>query len=292
MNVFILGGDARYIEVIQLLAEHGMMVYVTGYDSLPQSKPNIIASDMEKAPMEKIDAILLPVQGTEQDGKVETMETRQVIYLTEKWLRKTPNHCVIYTGVANEYLETLAAKTKRQLVCLFHRDDLAIYNSIPTAEATLKIAIDETDTTIHGAKVAVIGFGRVGQTVARLFSQVGANVTVAARKSAHFARLTELGMTPISFDELEAFAGEMDLFINTVPALVITENIINKMKKDAVIIDLASKPGGTDFHIAEKLGIKAIHALGLPGKTAPKTAGQIIGKVLLHLLREQQAESR
>ncbi|MCT9846916.1 hypothetical protein N7563_22945, partial [Leclercia adecarboxylata ATCC 23216 = NBRC 102595] len=54
----------------------------------------------------------------------------------------------------------------------------------------------------------------------------------------------------------------------------------------ALIIDLASKPGGTDFRYAEKRGIKAILAPGLPGIVAPKTAGQIVANVLVNLLKD------
>ena len=48
-----------------------------------------------------------------------------------------------------------------------------------------------------------------------------------------------------------------------------------------LIIDLASKPGGTDFRYAEKRGIKALLAPSLPGIVAPKTAGQILANVLI-----------
>ena len=53
-----------------------------------------------------------------------------------------------------------------------------------------------------------------------------------------------------------------------------------------MIIDLASYPGGVDFAYAEKCGIKAIHALSLPGKIAPKSAGEIIESTILNILKE------
>jgi dipicolinate synthase subunit A len=52
------------------------------------------------------------------------------------------------------------------------------------------------------------------------------------------------------------------------------------MPVHTLIIDLASKPGGTDFRYAEKRGIKALLAPSLPGIVAPKTAGQILANAL------------
>ena len=63
-------------------------------------------------------------------------------------------------------------------------------------------------------------------------------------------------------------------------------SVISRMPAHTLIIDLASKPGGTDFRYAEKRGIKALLAPGLPGIVAPKTAGQILANVLSQLLME------
>ena len=87
-------------------------------------------------------------------------------------------------------------KTKRKLVLLFKRDDVAIYNSIPTVEGTIMMAIQHTDITIHGSNVVVLGLGRVGMSVARTFHLLGSKVKVGARKPEHIARITEMGLTP------------------------------------------------------------------------------------------------
>ena len=53
-----------------------------------------------------------------------------------------------------------------------------------------------------------------------------------------------------------------------------------------LILDLASQPGGTDFGCAKALGLTAIHALALPGKVAPVTAGTAIKEALSLMLCE------
>ncbi|MFU0791748.1 dipicolinate synthase subunit DpsA [Virgibacillus proomii] len=281
-HVLIMGGDARYIHVINLLADTtDMHLYLIGFDHLSFEKSNIKHTELENMNLSLLDAIILPVGGTDEKGKVEVTYSDKALFLTEQIISCTPEHCTIYTGTANHYLQHICTATKRTLVKIFERDDVAIYNSIPTAEGTLKLAMKATDETIHNANVCILGFGRVGKTVARLFDAVGANVTVVARNQADIARITEMGLTAVKLQNLNTIISEMTICVNTIPYPVIDEELISNMSSSTVIIDLASKPGGVDFSFAKKEGIQAIHALGLPGKTAPKTAGKIIASVLL-----------
>ena len=79
---------------------------------------------------------------------------------------------------------------------------------------------------------------------------------------------------------------EFDFIFNTIPSLVIDSECIDNMKNEAIIVDLASKPGGTDINYAKFKGIKTIWALSLPGKTAPVTAGRIIKETVENILNE------
>src|SRR5699024_2897302 len=123
-----------------------------------------------------------------------------------------------------------------------------------------------------------------GMTLARLFAAVGANVSIAVRKEGDKARIIEMGMQPVYLDHLADHMSEVNICINTIPHLVLNETVLSRADTSMLIIDVASKPGGTDFKFADKVGLKVIHALGLPGKTAPKTAGKIISEVLYELL--------
>jgi dipicolinate synthase subunit A len=282
LNVCIIGGDERYLEVIDQLVSKGIHIFLHGYDQRTFSHTNITNSIPDN--FKEIDAILLPLNGTDTAGNIEAVYSERSIKLTKEMLAETPEHCAVYTGISTDYLERTVNSANRALIRLTDRDDIAVLNSIPTAEATLHRAIEETNYTIHGANVAVVGFGRVGFTLARLFSAVGANVIVAARKAADFARITEMGMQPIHVHQLSGYIPEVNICINTVPHKVLDETVLSQTEKSTLIIDVASKPGGTDFEFAEEKGIKAIHALGLPGKTAPKTAGKIISDIFYKLL--------
>ena len=141
--------------------------------------------------------------------------------------------------------------------CDFMRDETVIeQNAIVTAEATASIAIQKSIHGIYGSKVLVSGFGKCGKAMARIFSAMGARVMVMARRKQ--ACLETL------------------FIINTVPDRVIDESLIMLLQKDAIIIDIASKPGGCDFEACKRYQINCTHALGLPGIYCPKTGAKIL----------------
>ncbi|WP_121609214.1 dipicolinic acid synthetase subunit A [Mesobacillus foraminis] len=286
MQIAVIGGDARQLEIIRKLTERDAKLSLIGFEQLDHAFTGATKEKIDELDFSVQDALILPVPGTNLTGQVETIFSSEKVILTEDMLKKLPSHAVIYSGISNKYLDEITKKANRRLVQLFERDDVAIYNSIPTVEGTIMMVIQHTDFTIHGSKIAVLGLGRVGVTVARTFHALGAKVMVGARKSEHLARITEMGHTPFHLNDIETAVKDIDICINTIPHPIVTAAVISKMPAHTLIIDLASKPGGTDFRYAEKRGIKALLAPGLPGIVAPKTAGQILAKVLIKLLSE------
>jgi dipicolinate synthase subunit A len=287
MQIAVIGGDARQLEIIRKLTELDAKLSLVGFEQLDHAFTGAVKEKIDEVDFSNVDAILLPVPGTNLEGQVETIFSNEKVYFTEEILQKTPAYCTVYSGITNSYLNEIISKTKRELVQLFERDDVAIYNSIPTVEGTIMMAIQHTDFTIHGSNIAVLGLGRVGMSVARTFHALGAKVKVGARKSEHLARITEMGVEPFHLSDIEKEVRETDILINTIPYLIVSASVLSKLPVHTLIIDLASKPGGTDFRYAEKRGIKALLAPGLPGIVAPKTAGQILANVMSQLLHEK-----
>lgn len=284
LHVAVIGGDARQLEVIRKLTELDAKLTLIGFDQLDHGFAGATKAQLHEVHFSDVDAIILPVPGTSEEGKVETIFSNETVIFSEDILVKTPKHCTVYSGISNTYLDQIMSHANRKFVQLFERDDVAIYNSIPTVEGTIMMVIQNTDITIHGSKVAVLGLGRVGMSVARAFHALGAKVKVGARRTEHLARITEMGLEPFHLLDLEKEVIDIDVCINTVPHLIVTASVISKMPPHTLIVDLASKPGGTDFRYAEKRGIKALLAPGLPGIVAPKTAGKILANVLSQLL--------
>ena len=67
---------------------------------------------------------------------------------------------------------------------------------------------------------------------------------------------------------------------------MIDEERLNLVKKESIIIDLASNPGGVDRRAAREKGLKVIWALSLPAKVAPLTSAEFIKETIYHVLKE------
>ncbi|MBS4211832.1 MULTISPECIES: dipicolinic acid synthetase subunit A [Neobacillus] len=292
MQIAVIGGDARQLEIIRKLTELDAKLALIGFEQLDHAFTGAVKEKISEVDFSNIDAIILPVAGTNLEGQVETIFSNEKVVLTEDILSKTPEHCTIYSGISNSYLNGIVEQTSKKLVQLFSRDDVAIYNSIPTVEGTLMMAIQHTDFTIHGSNVTVLGLGRCGMSIARAFHALGAKVKVGARKSEHLARITEMALTPFQLSNIEKEVSGTDILINTIPLPIVNAAVIAKLPAHTIVIDIASKPGGTDFRYAEKRGIKALLAPSLPGIVAPKTAGQILADVLSQLLSETEPDRK
>lgn len=189
---------------------------------------------------------------------------------------KIENKTFIAGGIPTEFYENKTIKN----IDLLQTEELAILNAIPTAEGAIKIAIEESEITIHESNIMILGFGKIGKILCKSLKGLGANIYCTARKESDLAWIREERYIPVTYREIENYAENMDIVINTVPALVIDEKIIKKLNRNCFIIDVASNPGGVDKEIAKRYKIKVITALGIPGKIAPKTAAKYIKEII------------
>ena len=189
-------------------------------------------------------------------------------------------------GRVDPVTAALAAERGLTVLDYFDREELAVANAVPTAEGAVQIALEQLPVTLHGARVLVVGFGRVGRATAHRMAALGAKVTVAARRYESLAWAQAMGYGAEKTGQLAGWLCGYDLVVNTVPALVLGEAELADLKPDCLVLDLASKPGGVDLEAAGRLGRTVIWALSLPGKVAPVTAGAAIKNTIYNMLHE------
>ena len=173
------------------------------------------------------------------------------------------------------------------LIDYFERPELECLNAVPTAEGCLQLLLRLRQYTVWESEFLVLGYGRIGAAVAQRLLALGGRVTVAARRAEQlaYARCAGCGTVPLA--RLEQILPRQTTLINTIPAPILPRSRLALLPPGALVLDLASLPGGTDFTAAQELGLQAEHALALPGKCAPKTAGLLIGQTVLALLQER-----
>lgn len=191
-------------------------------------------------------------------------------------------------GKVSPQAAQIARQAGVELLDYFARPELAVYNAIPTAEGCIGILMRQRSRTLWGAEVLVLGYGPVGQALGQRLHGLGAKVTVAARSPAQRALAESCGLRAAPLQQLAELAPAFDTVINTVPAPVLTAPVLARLCPGSVVVDLASRPGGTDFAAAGRLGHRAVHALSLPAVCAPETAGEAVARTVLTILRERE----
>lgn len=287
----VIGGDDREIYLIPELQRQGAYIIGLGLEKSPLGHSIEHAQSFREV-MQKADALIFPMFGTDERGLVKAKYANSPIVLNKEVLESIPLGVPLFIGWARPALKAAAEKMNIELVEIANRDDVAILNSIPSAEGAIQMAMEATNITIHGSESFVLGLGRCGLTLVHVLKGMGARVTGVARKPEDLARAVEMGIRAVDFLSLEKEIGRAEIVFNTVPALILDRNILEKMSREAVIIDIASIPGGTDFEYAQMLGIKAQLAPGLPGIVAPKTAGKILAKVYPKIILEHLTLNR
>ena len=280
-NVWVVGGDLRQVRLAQLLHEEGHTVHTWALEEA-EGVPGP-APDLEGARL--ADCVVLPLPAAGEDGGLNApfSQVRAALPAVLDALR--PGQVVCAGRVSPELAEQARARGLR-LFDYFGREEMAVANAVPTAEGAVQLAMEELPITLHGARVLVVGFGRVGKLTAHRFRALGARVSVAARKWADLAWAEAYGYAPEHLEGLDESLCAYDLVVNTAPARVLDARRLEQLEPDCLVIDLASRPGGVDLEAAARLGVRVIWALSLPGKVAPVTAGSILRDTICHILCE------
>ena len=273
----ILGGDNRSLYLGEYLENQGFKVCYYAFNHTE------CYVSLEEA-MNSSDVIILPLPLTKDRFTLNTPLFDDKILISDILALLSHKKTVFGGQLPKSFCEEL--DSKNCFYCdYFLLDELAIYNAVPTAEGVVQVLIEELPITIHGMKCAVLGYGRVGKVLAETLSSLGADVTVFARKQSAFAEVYASSMNSKSFDSLATETNDYDAMINTVPVKVLGENQLSKLNPECVLVEVASAPFGIDFQAAKERAFKVVKAGSLPGKVAPKTAGEIIGRSILPMIK-------
>lgn len=278
--IAIIGGDSRQAFLAGMLAKEGYIVIVAALEKLEELSSSCFLGDIGEA-VTSADIIILPMPVSKDGVTLAAPYSYVPVYLNDIWAVADSSKLIVGGMIDAPH------GRKLNIVDYGKREEFSILNAIPTAEAAIEIAIRETKATLFGSECMVVGYGKIGKVLTRLLIGFGAEVTACARKEADLAWIKAAGAKAVLTGELHEHIEKSDIIFNTVPHPVINRRELAKCKKETVIIDLASAPGGTDFGTAEQLGIKTIWALSLPGKTAPVSAAGIVKDTILSIIREE-----
>ncbi len=247
-NICVLGRDERSKKLKEMYEKEGKTV----------------------SKIEKADILICPIPFTRDNEYINT-ENIKIDYLIDKSKGKK-----IYSGALSKEIKEKFEANEIEYTDMLLLDEVTIMNAIPTAEGAIQIAMEMTDFTLHESNCLVLGYGNIGKILSKMLSGLGANVFCEARKPKDLANIRLMRYNCIRLEELSKSLNRMDVIFNTIPFIILDEKKLKKIRKNCIIIDLASKPGGVDLAKAKQQELNVISALALPGKVAPYTAAKYL----------------
>lgn len=286
-TVLVAGGDMRFAALAAELSR-SRRVYAVGFDKSALSCNKIITADVMNIP-ERADILILPMPVSD-DGVTLCAPFYSGTIGLDSLTGCMKDGGAVFGGRVSDKVSELFAKKGLEITDYFLREELSVLNAEATAEGAVQIALEEQPGVLAGQNILILGMGRIAKSLLRVLSGFGADITVCARKYSDLAWAKVFGCKSVHMSELKTSETlkEAELIFNTIPSLILDEEALKKCRTDTLIIDLASKPGGMDLEAAGRLGLRAIWALSLPGKTAPVSSGKIIGETIENILKERE----
>lgn len=158
----------------------------------------------------------------------------------DNFLETLPENTLLACGnIASSQKEILQAKNITHINVL-EDQVFAMKNSLLTAEGILGNILWHTRKSIYELNILILGSGRVGKATASLFSKMGLKFSLSSYDQSNFA--TDFIFTNKNFYKEEFLENleNFDVIINTVPAKLIKDEYLQKIKTGALFLEIAS----------------------------------------------------
>lgn len=271
-SFLFIGGDKRRRYAAQYIEAAGYNVTVA--QDCAEFEKMVAAADYVVLP--------LPVS---RDGINVNSPLNMAPVSLRRVLRAVDKDKKVFAGMPDkDFAEKLKCKGVK-IYDYYQNEAMTILNSVSTAEGVIHEIIGSTEINIQGAKTALFGYGKSASAIARRMVALGAEVWVFARSERDRAAAETDGCKAVHLNRMTGCDVGFDVVVNTVPSLVVTGDFIEKLPETCLIVEIASAPYGVDFAAAESRGIRAVKAPSLPGRYAPKSAGEVIARTILNAVK-------
>lgn len=172
----------------------------------------------------------------------------------------------------------------------YMKDEAFLYdNARITAEGAVMLLGTQSKGVLYGADIAIVGMGRIAECLCMMLCALQARVSVYARRPEVLSRARAMGARTVCFStSLPASIATHDAVCNTVPHLLFDAQTLGSFEKETMLLELASNPGGFDCSAALQYGLQIINGQGIPGKYAPRAAGELIAAYTADVLRRER----
>lgn len=283
MRFALVGGDERAALLGELLLLDGHSVGCFALEKARMPAPIQRCGCLQSC-VYRADCVILPAPA-EKAGLLNTPLSDVLLPMGELLGALWPGQ-LICGGKFSEASRAQAMRGKLRLEDVLERADYCAMNAALTAEGALGLLCRESGRALAGSSVLVCGWGKIGKLLALKLHALGAELYAAARSASDRAMIEALGLHALDYAGLEGELAGFDVIVNTVPARVLSDAMLCLVPEDTLLVELASPPGGFDRTLAENIGLRVLHAPGLPAKSAPKSAAALMKRTVCALLEE------
>lgn len=174
-----------------------------------------------------------------------------------------------------------------QYVNLWADETLLCENAYITAQGAAAAALKRKKVSFVGAKCAVVGYGRIGRALCEILLGAGAEVTLLSDTASKRRRAIESGAQAAEIAAAMRILPNCQYIFSTPPAHILNADVLSVVRKDALLMDLASPPYGFELEAALRMGLDACCEPGLPDRYCPLSAA----RVLYHAIRRWEHEN-
>jgi dipicolinate synthase subunit A len=272
VTIAIVAGDRREQEIARCAAASGATVRAFGFPWPEEGIAGVDRAPNARAALTGAHFALFPIPGSAADGALFAPALKEKIIVDAALLEVLAPGAHIMLGLANEKIEA-AAKAAGLTLHEYDHDIRLMYLRAPAiVEGILKVLIENTDFTIQRAVIGIVGQGTIGSLLTRTLVLLGGIVNVFARNPIQRAAATAIGATAWPLDVLGERAPTLNILISSVPANVVNRAVLERLSRNALVVDVAAPPGGVDLAAASALGLRGLWARGL-GNRAPISVG-------------------
>ena len=273
LNLGIFGGDQRQVYMAKALLEMGYRVFTYKIKETVVHE-NCTTLQHPEELFDQCDVLIGPIPLTRDQISIASANT--IDLNTTKLKDSLTNRHILIGGIIPNSIEETCKKKGIPFYDLMKDEKITILNAIATAEGSIMEAIKESCINLHGSNCLVLGYGRCAKVLAAKLKGLDANVIVAARSEDALAYAEAAGHQTLHLQDIKALLPSCPFIFNTIPAMVLNQELLSAVNKEVTIIDIASAPGGIDYEYAMNHKINAKLCLGLPGKVSPRTSAEIL----------------
>lgn len=206
----------------------------------------------------RLDALVLPVKGIDEDGYLRIREHR--IHVPAMFWR-IQKEMLIFCGMPCTYVKTLPQRKDYYLEAQHVIEE----NAMLTVEGVLYLLISSISKSLYDIDVDIIGYGNCGKAIHHMLGNLDVKTRVIRRECKEDQ----------NFIKISSWNDCADVIVNTSIQKVIEEKHILTWSKRPIVIDIAT-PDVVDQALLKAYDMTFIKAPNLPGRFCAESAGRII----------------